>query len=190
MQADATLERTRSGLGIGLTLVKQLVEAHGGSVEMRSAGADRGSEVELILPVLRAAPEIGNAEPVIVEALVPRRILVVDDNQDAANTMALVLRMEGHDVRTCYEGATALTLAASWQPEVVLLDIGLPGMSGYDIARVIRSRDYGAEMFLVALTGLGQPDDRRRSQEAGFDAHLVKPVDSGQVEALLLTIPH
>jgi two-component system, chemotaxis family, CheB/CheR fusion protein len=186
MQADASLERTRSGLGIGLALVKQLIEAHGGTVTARSHGIGRGSEFELRLPLADGA--VGpTAHPPAVEPRqsVPRRILVVDDNRDVAESLAAILQMDGHEVRVAHDGHDAVALAAAWRPEVTLLDIGLPGMSGHDVARRIREQPEGPHMLLIALTGLGQEEDRRRSAEAGIDAHLVKPVSSAQIEALL-----
>jgi PAS domain S-box-containing protein len=187
-QGDRSLARSEGGLGIGLTLVRRLVEMHGGRVEAFSDGPGKGSEFVVRLPILerRRGRRTGLAE---AEAARPqtaaRRILVVDDNQDAAESLALLLRAEGHEVRTAPDGATALDLVPAYQPEVVLLDIGLPKMDGYEVARRLRAREGGRCGLLVALTGYGQEEDRRRATEAGFDAHLVKPADLGVLHELL-----
>ncbi len=193
VQADASPERSRSGLGIGLALVKQLVEGHGGTVAMRSAGIGHGSEFELRLPLAdgSAAAEPHDHPPAVEQpSFVRRRILVVDDNRDVAESLATLLQMDGHEVRTVHDGQDAVALAAAWRPEVALLDISLPGMSGHDVARRIREQPGGQHVLLAALTGLGQDEDRRRSADAGFDAHLVKPVSSAQIHALLARMAH
>jgi CheY-like chemotaxis protein len=178
-QADALPGSVHQGLGIGLTLVRRLVALHGGRVASRSAGRGQGSEFEVRLPLVTASAS--KATPPIAAPPVPmraagRRILIVDDNADSVETLALVLRRGGNDVRTAHDGPSALEAAGVSAPEVVLLDIGLPGMSGYEVARKLRSA-HGPQPMLIALTGYGQPEDRRRSVEAGFDLHLVKPVD-------------
>jgi PAS domain S-box-containing protein len=186
-QVDASLERARGGLGIGLTLVRYLVEAHGGTVEAHSAGVGQGSEFIVRLPVVpRPRPSV-SPDPVGTKdaGMLRRRILVVDDNRDATETLARVLELGGHEVHTAHDGLEAVDVAAELQPDAVLLDIGLPKLNGYDAARRIREQPGGKDVFLVALTGWGQPEDRRRAQDAGFDAHLVKPVDHAHLAKLL-----
>ena len=183
VQVDTTWKRAQGGLGIGLSLVRELVELHGGRVEARSAGLGTGCEFVVRLPATVAAP--------VVEARVAvlhgpsRRVLVVDDNQDAADTLALLLGMSGHEVRTAHDGAMAVQLASAFRPDVILMDLGMPKMDGYEAARRIRATPHGAEPFLVALTGWGDDADRRRTREAGFDRHVVKPVDPDELERLV-----
>jgi PAS domain S-box-containing protein len=188
VQADRSIERSQGGLGIGLTLVKKLVEMHGGSVSARSEGRGQGSEFTVRLPILAEKPA-AYAHTVVSGTLASaaplRRVLVVDDNVDAAESMALLLRMRRHEVRVVHDGPSAIQAASDFQPEVVLLDIGLPGMSGYEVARKLRQAPGGRKLILAAMTGYGQEEDRRRSQEAGFDQHFTKPVDPEQVEVLL-----
>jgi signal transduction histidine kinase/CheY-like chemotaxis protein len=188
-QVDRTLERSQGGLGIGLTLVKRLVEMHGGRVEAHSDGPGKGARFTVRLPVLeRARPESSLPPPEPQAAEKPkagRRILIADDNQDAAESMALVLRMLGNDVRAVHDGSEAVKVAASFGPEVVLLDIGMPLMNGYDAARTMRAADWGKEMLLVALTGWGQDDDRRRATEAGFDLHFTKPLEPADLRRIV-----
>jgi PAS domain S-box-containing protein len=188
-QVDAALERSQGGLGIGLALAKGLVEMHGGSIRAFSEGPGRGSEFVVHLPLARdALPRALGvpARPPDAPALPPgRRILVVDDNRDAAETLALLLSVSGHEVQTAHDGVEALAVAAAWNPEVVLLDIGLPRLNGYEVCRTLRQRQGGPGLRVVAVSGWGQEQDRRRSAEAGFDAHLVKPVQHPQLEALL-----
>jgi CheY-like chemotaxis protein len=180
VQADTSLERTGSGLGIGLKLVKNLVEMHGGTVEATSAGLGKGSEFVVRLPAIndfQELPHSAEVTPASKASAPGRRILVVDDNLDSAESMSLLLEISGHDVRTVYDGVAAVETASSFLPEIVLLDIGLPKLNGYEAARKIRSEDWGKNMYLMALTGWGQDKDRERSKEAGFDCHLVKPID-------------
>jgi signal transduction histidine kinase/CheY-like chemotaxis protein len=186
-QADKSLERSRSGLGIGLTLVKRLVEMHGGTVEARSAGAGQGSELTVALPGLDEPSERLRQEPAAAEPTAPasRRILVVDDNRDAADSLALLLQLAGHEVHTAHDGLEAVNAAARLRPEVILLDIGLPKLNGYEAASRIREQQGASDLLLVALTGWGQDEDRRRSEQAGFDAHMVKPVDLAALNKLL-----
>jgi PAS domain S-box-containing protein len=194
-QVDQTLERSYGGLGIGLTLVKRLVELHGGSVEARSEGPGKGSEFSITLPSLpggqfqqaavRPAPESG------VAASLPRlKILVVDDVQASAKTLALMLNSIGQDVVTLFEGTAAAEWVRAHNPDVVFLDIAMPGMSGYEVARQIRNGCGSEQPYLVALTGYGQDDDRRRALEAGFNHHLTKPASIERLEHLLRTLPH
>jgi signal transduction histidine kinase/ActR/RegA family two-component response regulator len=189
-QGDHSLARSGGGLGIGLTLVKKLVELHGGSVEAHSDGADQGSEFVVRLPALSLAPG-----PVSFDSMdqgqrtkdkgPSRRVLVVDDNVDAAESLAILLHMEGHEVRTTYDGPAALGAAETFRPEIVLLDIGLPKMDGYEVARRLRRAPGLEKVVLVALTGYGQEEDRRSSREATIDHHLVKPVDPEALWTLL-----
>jgi PAS domain S-box-containing protein len=186
-QVDRSLERSRGGLGIGLTLVKQLVELHGGRVEAHSAGLGQGSEFVVRLPVLAdvGRSAVAPRSPAPVAAAGGRRVLVVDDNEDAAESLAILLRMMGLECVTAHDGLEGLRLAREQRPDVVLLDIGLPGMNGYDAAMAIRAEPWGQSATLVALTGWGQSEDRRRSREAGFDVHLVKPVAPEQIVEVL-----
>ena len=160
---------------------------HGGSIEARSEGAGKGSEFIVRLPAVTQA-----AQPPLEDKLVTderphfrRRILVVDDNLDSAESMALMLKLSGHEVATAHDGMEALELAKEFQPDVALLDLGMPKLDGYEAARSIRQQSWGQGMMLVALTGWGQQEDKRRSREAGFDAHLVKPIDFGVLEKLV-----
>ena len=183
VQVDTSLERTQGGLGIGLTLVKNLVEMHGGTVEARSPGAGLGSEFVVRLPVLTAYSRLAPREPPAAKPTLPRRILVVDDNRDAAESLAMLLKLSGHEVHTAHDGLDAVEAAAKFKPDVILLDLGLPKLNGYEAARRIRERR--GDVVLVALTGWGQEKDRRRSAEAGFDTHIVKPVDYNALTKLL-----
>jgi PAS domain S-box-containing protein len=182
----------QNGLGIGLTLVKQLVEMHGGSVQAYSEGLGKGSEFRVQLPIVIEPIAI---EPIVIEpiqsrtpnhseppAMSPRRILIVDDNEDSAVTLSVLFEMSGDDTQTAEDGLKAVAAAETFRPDVVLLDIGLPGLNGYEVAEAIRAQPWGETMVLVALTGWGQDEDRKKSKAAGFDAHMVKPVDH---EALL-----
>jgi CheY-like chemotaxis protein/anti-sigma regulatory factor (Ser/Thr protein kinase) len=190
MQADPSSER-RGGLGLGLTLAKSLVEQHGGRITVRSEGLGRGAEFSIYLPALAEAPE-GVAPlraPARAVQRMSRRILVVDDNQDSAYFLALLLEHHGHEVRQAHDGLEAVEAAAAFQPDVVLLDIGLPVLDGYEAAQRIRQQ-LGSELVLVALTGWGHESDRRRSEAAGFNAHLVKPVDNDALIQLIAELPH
>ena len=189
MQIDTSLERVGGGLGIGLTLVRTLVGMHGGTVEVRSEGVGRGSEFFVRLP--RIDPLHALAEPLlgdVARAHAPRRILVVDDNRDSADSLCALLRIGGHEAVAAYDGLEAVNAAAAFRPEVILLDIGLPKLNGFEVARRIRQREGDACPVLVALTGWGQDSDRKASREAGFDAHLVKPVDDATLTKLLANL--
>jgi CheY-like chemotaxis protein len=189
-QVQGSVGRSEGGLGIGLTLVRSLVEMHGGSVAAHSKGSGHGSEFVVRLPLLREAapPAVAEAEQGRSRKVPARSVLIVDDNQDAADSLALLLNLSGQEVRTAYNGPAALDLARARPPDVVLLDIGMPGMNGLEVARRIR-KDLGLKQaLLIALTGYGQEDDRRQSQEAGFDGHLVKPVDFAKVQQILATV--
>jgi PAS domain S-box-containing protein len=188
MQVDHASERSGGGLGIGLSLVKRLVTMHEGTVEARSNGVRSGSEFIVRLPLAKqpvAVEQTGAREDDMQAPPVPRRILVADDNEDSANSLALILRMLGHETKTANDGVQALALAETFAPDVALLDIGMPKLNGYETARRIRQMPSGAKMLLIALTGWGQDEDRRRSVDAGFDAHIVKPVNVAEVQQWL-----
>jgi CheY-like chemotaxis protein/two-component sensor histidine kinase len=185
-QVDSSLERSQGGLGIGLTLVKRLVELHEGTVEARSEGLGRGSEIVVRLPVLMENGEVERqSEPIPERFMTARRILVVDDNRDAAKSLAMLLKVTGNDTQTAHDGLEAIEHAEAYRPAVILLDIGLPKINGYDACRRIREQPWGKDVVIVALTGWGQEEDRRKSQEAGFNGHLVKPVDYAALTRLL-----
>jgi PAS domain S-box-containing protein len=177
MQGDTSLERSVSGLGIGLTLVKTLVELHGGSVHASSEGEGKGSEFVVRLPTVSGASPVPSATPVNGAPQRSHRILIVDDNHDGAASLANVLMLAGHVTLTANDGLAALGIAEQFRPDVVLLDIGLPKLNGYETCRRMRAQTWGRHIRLVALTGWGQEKYRQRSAEAGFDAHMVKPVD-------------
>jgi PAS domain S-box-containing protein len=181
MQADRGLDRSEGGLGIGLTLARQIVEMHGGSIHAASEGPGRGAAFTVRLPAgalcVARSPSPPTTQAAAAPPSTPRRTLVVDDNRDAADSMAALLDLRGHTTWVAYDGESALALAAEHAPQVVLLDIGLPGMDGYEVAARLRALAQTRNSRLIALTGYGQPEDRRRSQQAGFDRHLVKPVD-------------
>lgn len=186
VQSSRSLDRAHGGLGIGLTIVRRLVEMHDGTVEARSAGLGHGSEFIVRLPVLKDhAP--AEAEPVPEEnaAAAGLRLLIVDDNRDAAESMAMLQELSGHSTRVAHHGESALEIAAEFKPHVVLLDIGLPGMDGFEVASRLRATPLGQEIFLIALTGYGSEQDRLLTQEAGFDRHLVKPADQKLLSVLL-----
>ncbi len=189
-QAEGSLDRAQGGLGIGLTLVRTLVELHGGSVEARSAGEGRGSEFLVRLPVAEVLCKASEPTPKRdrVDAITTpttKRVLVVDDLADSAESLARLLRRWGHEVHIAHDGPSALLAATRTAPEVVLLDIGLPGMDGYEVARRLRDDPARHGIVLVALTGYGQSSDRRHARAAGFDQHLVKPVDVALLRSLL-----
>ncbi len=183
VQGDRTLDRAQGGLGIGLSIVKRLIEMHDGTVRVASGGEQQGTTFEIRLPLLRERVVAPPAASVLDSRA--RRVLVVDDNEDAANTLAMILRLDGHEIRTAYSGLGALEEFAAFQPDVVLLDIGLPELDGYQVAKRILAlpRERGAR--LVAITGYGQETDRQRAQDAGFTNHLVKPVDFGELKRVL-----
>ena len=187
MQVDRSIERSQGGLGIGLTLVRQLVQMHGGSVEVRSDGSGKGTEFIVRLPLVIVAKPDGEVKPdnKTKEPASAHRILVADDNRDSADSLAMMLEMLGHEVSCAHDGVEALETAKRSKPELVFLDLGMPRMNGYDAARMIRNQPECNGVVLVALTGWGQEQDRRRSYEAGFDYHIVKPIDFTAVEKLL-----
>lgn len=176
-QSDDAIEQAQGGLGIGLALVRRLVELHGGTAEAHSAGAGKGSEFVVRVPLAQdqeraAAPVEPRLRPDPGE---PRRILVVDDHRDVAATICELLSMLGHVAERAHDGPSALAAFATFAPDLVLLDLGLPGMNGYEVARRLRGEPGGTDVTIVAITGWGQPADRARTREAGFDHHLVKP---------------
>lgn len=185
-QVGTSLERSQGGLGIGLTLVKRLVEMHGGTVVAESPGPGRGSTFVARMPLAVDATGEASSQPLERGTLAGKlSILVVDDNHDAAESLALLLEMKGHEVKLAHDGPEALRTLGSFRPRLILLDIGLPGMNGYEVARRIRESMELHDVVLAALTGWGQEEDRRRSREAGFDYHLVKPADHAEVEKIL-----
>jgi two-component system CheB/CheR fusion protein len=190
VQADRRLERTQGGLGIGLTLVRKLVELHGGTVEAHSGGVGLGSEFVVRLPAAAAPTSPCQESPQerrIAGGTGRSCIVIADDNLDAANSLAQVLRLEGNEIHLAHDGLEALHVSESHRPDVVILDIGMPKMNGYDVARRLREQAWTKKVLLVALTGWGQEEDRRRAAEAGFDRHLVKPVDPALVQEIVLS---
>jgi PAS domain S-box-containing protein len=188
-QADRSLGRSQGGLGIGLTIVHRLIEMHGGSIEARSAGVDQGSEFIVTLPTWKEAERPSRAiEPGIKAPHRQRRVLIVDDNVDAAESLARVLALSGHDVRTVYDGESGIEVVEVFSPDLVLLDLGMPRIDGYETARRIRRTPNGKQVLLVALTGWGQEQNRKQSRDAGFDQHLVKPADPQMLLQLLASI--
>ena len=183
VQSDRTLDRSQGGLGIGLSVVKRLIEMHGGVVAAHSAGLGHGSTFTLQLPRIDR-PQVTGLQQNRLEAP-RRRILIVDDNVDAANSLAALLSHEGHETRVAYSGRDALESVDAFLPEVALLDIGLPEMDGYQVAHHLRARSDLNDLKLIALTGYGQVEDRQQTRAAGFDAHLVKPVDLLALEDVL-----
>lgn len=190
-QVEGSLSRSQGGLGIGLCLVKRLVEMHGGSIEAQSEGPGKGSTFVVRLPIVleqRHVPKTGDD----TEGATPSstlRLLVVDDNRDAADSLAEVLKLMGNNVRTAYDGQEAVQAAGEFRPRVVLCDIGLPKLNGYQVCRHIREQPWGKTMLLIAVTGWGQDNDKRQSKEAGFDRHMVKPVDPQSLMKLLAGLP-
>ena len=191
VQGRAPLERVGGGLGIGLALARSIAELHGGTLEARSEGENQGSEFVLRLPLLQTAAQRSDpgaardAAPAPAAPLVPRRILVVDDNIDAADTLDVLLRSLGHETCVAHDGLKALKMAVEFRPDVVLLDIGMPGLDGYEVARRLNALKKERRFRIVAVTGWGQESDRERSREAGFDLHLVKPLDAGVLQRAL-----
>ena len=190
-QADASMERSNSGLGIGLALVQDLVKMHGGTVEAQSAGLGQGSEFVVRLPVAVEAPPMRSAWPPLKELAntTVRRILIVDDNRDAAESLQMLLKLTGHETHIAHDGLEAVETAAQVSPDLILLDIGLPKINGYEAARRIRNLPGGQSMVLVAVTGWAQDEDRQKSRESGFDGHMIKPVGADLLTSLLAEFP-
>jgi PAS domain S-box-containing protein len=188
MQLDRTHAQAQGGLGIGLTLAKRLVQMHGGTIEARSEGKGRGSEFLVRLPVVKEPAATAQPGRPSLDAAA-RRVLVVDDNADAAMSLAMLLQIAGNETRVVHDGLAALEAAQEFRPNVMLLDIGMPKLDGYEVCRRLRSQSWGTEIFVIALTGWGQEDDRRKSAAAGFDGHLVKPIEPEMLSTLLATLP-
>jgi CheY-like chemotaxis protein len=189
-QASRSTGQSQTGLGIGLTLTKRLVEMHGGTITVCSEGRDRGSEFIVRLPVAdqpAQKPEQAVHHTEKPASAASLRILVVDDDRDSTVSLSMLLQIMGHKVRIAYDGPQAIDMAGEFRPDIALLDIGLPGMNGYEVARCIRREPWGRRITLIALTGWGQEEDRRHSEEAGFDYHLVKPVEAPALAKLLAT---
>jgi PAS domain S-box-containing protein len=184
-QVEGAAARSEGGLGIGLALVSGLVGLHGGTVEARSEGAGHGSEFIVRLPIVGADSAAAPATGAAATARIGRRILVADDNQDAADSLAMILAMGGHEVRVAHDGRAALSIAQTFHPDTVLLDIGMPQLNGYEVARALRQEPWGAGITLIALTGWGQESDRQKAIDAGFDRHLTKPIDPDALESLM-----
>jgi CheY-like chemotaxis protein/anti-sigma regulatory factor (Ser/Thr protein kinase) len=191
-QAKGSHDRRGGGLGIGLSLAQSIVALHGGSIEARSEGAGRGSEFIVRVPALSCERQPPSVPVPGAGVFAPAersggraRILAVDDNRDALEAVATLLRMAGHTVASAVNGEEAIEKARTQRPQVVLLDIGLPGMDGNEVARRIRSEPWGGDVLLIAMTGWGRETDKRRAQEAGFDAHLTKPIDAQELERLV-----
>jgi CheY-like chemotaxis protein len=188
VQADRSLERAQGGLGIGLTLVRQLVQLHGGTVTASSDGPGHGSEFVVRLPRVGGPVEQQLAAPALATLSLPsRRVLVVDDNRDAVESLSLLLKLAGQTIASAHDGREALARFADFDPDVVVLDIGLPVLNGYEVARKMRATAK-RPVVLVALTGWGQDEDRRRTTDAGFDYHLVKPVEFESLKSLLASL--
>jgi CheY-like chemotaxis protein len=188
-QEEPAISRSRGGLGIGLSLTRKLVQLHGGNVTAMSDGPGKGSVFVVRLPLVAAAsaPEAPQPDAVPAAAGGGLRILVADDNEDAAETMSVLLEVMGHEVRRVHDGEAAVSMAASFDPQLVLLDIGMPKLNGYDTCKRIRDVDGASVRTMVAVTGWGQPQDLKASSEAGFDHHLVKPVDMDALVQLIAT---
>jgi CheY-like chemotaxis protein/two-component sensor histidine kinase len=185
-QIEHSASRAQGGLGIGLTLVRSLVEMHGGKVEARSEGPSKGSEFIVHLPLDNSPPsEIVGDNMWHSDQLSSRRVLVVDDNRDAADSLGMLLNLAGAEARAVYNGAAALEVLPTYQPAVLLVDIGMPDMDGYELARRVRQLPNCGDLTLIALTGWGQAEDRQRSQDAGFNFHLTKPADFNTLQSLL-----
>lgn len=183
-QVDSSLERSQGGLGIGLMLVKKIVEMHGGKVQAHSEGLGQGSEFLITLPIAQPYSVLSRDTP-SAPSVKPRSIVVVDDNKDAAQSLQTLLTLEGHETRTAFGGIEALAICEDRPPDVILMDIGMPGMSGYEVCRHIRAREWGQQVTVIALSGWSQDQNRQICERGGFDAHLVKPVQLETLNRLL-----
>ena len=188
VQADTSLARTRGGLGLGLALVKGVVEMHGGTVTAHSEGLGTGAEFTIRLPLRESAP-VARPSATKMPRLAPRRVLVIEDNVDAAESLREALEFGEHEIEVAYNGPEGLAKAREFKPEVVLCDIGLPEMDGYAVAKVFRADEALRSTYLVALTGYARPEDGVRAKEAGFDQHLAKPPSMEQLEQVLAAAP-
>ncbi|HVE50155.1 MAG TPA: response regulator [Casimicrobiaceae bacterium] len=186
-QLESALDRAEGGLGIGLALTKGLVELHGGTIVAKSEGVGRGSTFTVRLPTgaIDATSSRTTLPQAVTTPLPPRRILVADDNKDAAVALAMYLELQGHAVRTAHDGIEALEIAQAFRPDIALLDIGMPKLNGYDVARRMRGEPWGGNSTLIAVTGWGQEEDRQRAASAGFSHHLTKPVSEQTLLSLL-----
>lgn len=184
-QGERSIARSEGGLGIGLTIVKKLVEMHGGEIEAESAGLNLGATFKVRLPLAYKPAPINGTSRNAKSALLRRRVLIVDDNVDTAQGLSRLLVHAGHEIALAHDGTQALAMAREQNPEAILLDIGLPGMDGFEVVKLLRQQSSSAEAVIIAVTGYGQPEDRQRVMEAGFDHHLVKPVDFDELKLLL-----
>jgi CheY-like chemotaxis protein len=196
MQADGSIDRSQGGLGIGLTLVRSLVEMHRGTVQVSSDGLGKGTRFDVWLPLVREFRQSRDGQATdrpsqlaLASSVIRRKILVVDDNVDAATTLAMMLSALGHESIAAHDGQTAINMAESFRPELVLLDIGLPGMNGYMVAEQMRQMPAVQDAILAALTGYGEDQDRRRAKESGFDEHFVKPISLDALQQLIDALP-
>lgn len=190
-QVDRGLERSQGGLGVGLAIVRKIVTMHGGTIEARSEGLGTGSEFTIRLGVIQDLDSVPRAStPTGLREFNRHRILIAEDSRDAADSFGMLLSIMGHEVRVTYDGQEAVAAADVFRPDVIIMDVGMPRLNGYDAARHIRAQPWGKDMFLIALTGWGQSDDRDQSQQAGFDRHFTKPVDPSVLETLLSSLPN
>jgi CheY-like chemotaxis protein/anti-sigma regulatory factor (Ser/Thr protein kinase) len=187
-QGEQSLDRAKGGMGLGLSLVRRLAELHGGTAEVESAGPGLGSEFRVRIPARPEAEHVKLAPAADAAPRVPRHVLVIEDHGDSRESLRLLLEVSGHRVEIADNGFDGLEMALTRHPEVALVDIGIPGMDGYQVAREIRAADRGHHIYLVALTGYGQPIDRRRALEAGFNEHMVKPVERERLMRMLTSI--
>jgi CheY-like chemotaxis protein len=187
-RVEPEVGRSEGGLGIGLALAKGIIELHGGRIEAHSSGANQGSEFVIELPrsvIAPVAPPVLERHPDVTNQSAPRRILIADDNRDSAETMCMLLNISGHEVHLAHTGAEALATAKRVRPDIAILDIGMPDLTGYEVAERIRHEAWGKDIALIAVTGWGQDSDRRRALGAGFDHHLTKPIDPDRLKQLI-----